>query len=78
MKASLRFNRFSMRGIDKVTKETGIVIVALNIMKLVTLVTNQRKQLHKQKDKKSKIRFFVFFIYCKRQFCHILTLGCLL
>ncbi|MBT1150278.1 transposase, partial [Lactiplantibacillus argentoratensis] len=33
MKASLHFNRFSVRGFDKVTKEAGIVILALNIMK---------------------------------------------
>lgn len=37
MKTSLHFNRFSIRGLEKVTKEAGIVIMTLNIMKLVTL-----------------------------------------
>ncbi|KIO95760.1 Mobile element protein [Levilactobacillus brevis] len=39
MKASLRFHRFSVRGLDRVRKEAGIVIMALNIRKLVTMVT---------------------------------------
>ena len=34
MKASLDFNPFMLRGIDKVRKETGILIMALNIHKL--------------------------------------------
>ena len=34
MKASLGFNRFMLRGIDKVRKETGILIMALNMHKL--------------------------------------------
>ena len=34
MKASLGFTRFMLRGIDKVRKETGILIMALNIHKL--------------------------------------------
>ncbi|WP_143464226.1 transposase, partial [Secundilactobacillus pentosiphilus] len=31
MKASLGFKRFMVRGLNKVTKETGIVIMALNM-----------------------------------------------
>ena len=34
MKASLGFTRFMLREIDKVRKETGILIMALNIHKL--------------------------------------------
>ncbi|WP_244593820.1 transposase, partial [Apilactobacillus micheneri] len=40
LKASLRFNRFSVRGIEKVKKETGFTIMALNIRKLMTKVIN--------------------------------------
>ena len=34
MKAFFGFNQFMLRGIDKVRKETGILIMALNIDKL--------------------------------------------
>ncbi|WP_353340472.1 transposase, partial [Apilactobacillus micheneri] len=40
LKASLRFNRFSVRGIEKVKKEAGFAIMALNIRKLMTKVIN--------------------------------------
>lgn len=65
MKASLGFKKFSVRGLDKVTKESGIVMVALNIMKLVTLVT-QSKGWHK-KIRDEKLKFgFSFLISLKR------------
>lgn len=35
MKTYLGFKRFSVRGLDKVTKEIGIVIMAINIRKLM-------------------------------------------
>ncbi|KRM68263.1 transposase [Apilactobacillus ozensis DSM 23829 = JCM 17196] len=38
LKASLRFNRFSVRGIEKVKKEIGFTVMALNIRKLMTKV----------------------------------------
>ncbi|GAK48392.1 transposase [Secundilactobacillus oryzae JCM 18671] len=37
MKAFLGFNRFSLRSLNKVRKEFGIVVMALNMNKLVTL-----------------------------------------
>lgn len=37
MKASLGFKRFMVRGLNKVTKETGIVIMALNMAKMVNM-----------------------------------------
>ncbi|WP_420834751.1 transposase [Apilactobacillus ozensis] len=40
LKASLRFNRFSVRGIEKVKKEIGFTVMALNIRKLMTKVIN--------------------------------------
>lgn len=40
MKAYLNFNQFMLRGIDKVRKETGIVIMALNIHKLAVRARN--------------------------------------
>lgn len=35
MKASLCFNHFSVRSVEKVDKEAGIVVTALNVVKLV-------------------------------------------
>ena len=40
MKAYLNFNRFMLRGIDKVRKETGIIIMALNMHKLAVRAKN--------------------------------------
>ncbi|MHA8138005.1 IS1182 family transposase [Lactobacillaceae bacterium Scapto_B20] len=41
LKAYLRFNRFSVRGLNRVKKEAGIVIMAMNIRKLVAQATNK-------------------------------------
>lgn len=61
LKASLGFNRFSVRGSERVEKEMGIVVLAMNINKLVTVVTKINK-IHKEKvSQKSNFRFLRYF-----------------
>lgn len=39
MKACLGFTRYTVRGLDKVRKQTGLLITAINMMKLTTVTT---------------------------------------
>ncbi|MCP0887826.1 IS1182 family transposase, partial [Ligilactobacillus sp. WILCCON 0076] len=54
--------RFSVRGFEKVTKETGLVVMALNILKLVTLGVKLKEQNLKQIGRETQIRFLALFI----------------
>ncbi|WP_262345439.1 transposase [Lactiplantibacillus plantarum] len=58
LKASLHFNRFLVRDFEKVTKEAGIGVMALNIIKLVTLGTSFKNQKRKQIGRETKIRLY--------------------
>ena len=71
MKASLHFNRFSVRGLEKVTKEAGIVIMALNILKLVTVRTNLSKKAKRKLSEKPNMVFQTAFFF-RDHLCHSL------
>ncbi|MFT9373760.1 transposase, partial [Liquorilactobacillus hordei] len=49
LKACLGFKRFSVRGLEKVKKEAGIALMAMNIRKLVAKVTNYNCSINKKK-----------------------------
>ena len=62
MKAILGFTRMSVRGINKVKRELGFVLMALNIRK----VTAQRAENHQKNYKKDNsyiISIEIVFIY---------------
>ena len=68
MKAILGFTRMSVRGINKVKRELGFVLMALNIRK----VTAQRAENNQKNYKKDNFYIFsieiVFFTYLE-PFC---------
>ena len=69
MKACLGFNRFHVRGLDKVKKEMMIVVMALNIRKLVSMSF----YFSLWTTKKTSMNFFKIHIEAflvKRLFCH--------
>lgn len=61
MKAYLHFNRFSVRGLEKTKKEAGIVIMALNILKLTAIGRLKRQKPKTKNGRKAKIRLYVHF-----------------
>lgn len=62
LKASLRFTRFSVRGMDRVSKEMGIVLMAMNINKLATITANYEKDgKKKSRPNFRNLRFLVYF-----------------
>ena len=71
MKASLGFTRYHVRGLEKVRKESGIVIMALNIMNLA--VKEQSHQNQKEKEKRINNHFtdclIHFFIWGHNYLC---------
>lgn len=69
MKACLHFNRFSLRGSDKVNKEMGIVVMALNVLKLVSI---GKKNPKTKNGRKPKIGFRPFFIVQRTLMSHSL------
>ena len=58
MKACLGFNRFHIRGINNVKKESGILVLALNIIKLA--VNQKNKPIDNKKESESKNLFKIF------------------
>ena len=55
MKASLRFTRFTLRGIEKVKNEIGLVSLALNMVKLAALGRLKKKVKPKSKGSSLEI-----------------------
>lgn len=47
MKAYLHFNRFSVRGLTKVKRELGIMVMALNMVKLAAMGAKFELNRHK-------------------------------
>ena len=67
MKAILGFTRMSVRGINKVKRELGFVLMALNIRK-VTTQRAENNQTHYNKDNFYIISIEIVFIYLSRNF----------
>ena len=59
MNAFLGFTRYHVRGFSKVKKETSILIMALNIMKLAT--SSRKEALKKHKKRFRQIFFSEFY-----------------
>lgn len=69
LKGYLRFNRFSVRGLDRVKKEAGIAIMAMNIRKLVAQATN-KLLFNKKISLETKFMIFVSKLIIFGGLCH--------
>ena len=67
MKAILGFTRMSVRGINKVKRELGFVLMALNISK-VTAQRAENTQKHNKKDNFYIISIEIVFFYLSWNF----------
>lgn len=63
LKACLRFTRFSVRGIKKVRKEAGIALMALNIRKLVAVITSFYLSQFKNRSKSKNHTIFDLLLF---------------
>ncbi|AVK62377.1 hypothetical protein C5Z25_11685 [Lactobacillus sp. CBA3605] len=68
MKAYLYFNRFSVRGLDKVRKEAGIVVMALNIRELTAVGQLKREKTSCKNGRTTQIRLYVHFHFLKASY----------
>ncbi|QNN72671.1 IS1182 family transposase [Vagococcus carniphilus] len=63
LKANLSFNRFSVRGQDKVTQELGFAFMALNLRKLSKFRKDIDRKIRKNKNSKM-INLILEFLFC--------------
>ena len=60
LKACLGFRRFSVRGLEKVKREAGIALMAMNIRKLVAKNTNYNYFITQKKEEISENQRTIF------------------
>ncbi|WP_155729499.1 transposase, partial [Ligilactobacillus aviarius] len=58
LKASLRFTRFTVRGLPKVNRQMALVIMAWNMRKLTNKIVQFCEYQFNPKEKNSEIQFF--------------------
>ncbi|OAS75652.1 hypothetical protein A3O16_06430, partial [Ligilactobacillus aviarius] len=58
LKASLRFTRFTVRGLPKVNRQMALVIMAWNMKKLTNKIGQFYEYQFNSKEKNSEIQFF--------------------
>ena len=65
MKAILGFTRMSVRGINKVKRELGFVLMALNIRKVTAQSAKNNQKIYKKDNFYINLIEIIFFIYSK-------------